>query len=222
MNALLIVDLQNDFMPGGPLGVNEGDNIIPIINDLCKMPFDVIVATKDWHPSKHISFAENHGKKPGKHITIDGIDQILWPRHCVQETIGAELVSSLNKNNIHYIVHKGTDPKIDSYSTFFDNLHLKKTGLHDFLKQRGINKIYIVGLATDYCVKYSVLDALRLGYKPYIIVDACRGVNIKPDDSENALKMMKTAGAILTTYSEVKSELSKGNGKTKQLTNRPK
>ncbi len=209
MKALLLVDIQNDFLPGGALAVQDGDKIIPLINQLVHYPFDIIVATKDWHPSIHCSFANNHNKEPGEHVQLSGIDQILWPAHCIQGSKGSEFASGWDTTSIDKVIYKGTDPMIDSYSTFFDNEHLKSTGLEDYLKDKGGNEIYVAGLATDYCVKYSVLDALQLGFTPYVIVDACRGVNLKENDSREALELMQRGGAILITFADLYDQLNK-------------
>lgn len=179
-HALILTDIQNDFLPGGALAVTGGDDILPVVNALMDYPFDLVVATKDWHPEGHGSFAPTHGKKPGDHILLDGLDQILWPIHCVQNTEGAELSPKLKKNCISHTAYKGTNKNIDSYSVFFDNEHRYSTGLHDYLQKQGITHLSFVGLATDYCVKYSVLDALSLGYHVQVIVDGCRGVNLSP------------------------------------------
>lgn len=195
MKALLVVDLQNDFLPGGALAVKEGDVIIPVIDKLLHLPFDLKIASKDWHPKDHGSFAPMHNKEPGEHILLDGIDQILWPVHCVQGTRGAEFGPNWDDRQIQKIIYKGTDKNIDSYSTFYDNEHLKATGLHEYLKEHRICDIYVSGLATDYCVKYSVLDALKLGLNVFVIEDACRGVNLNPEDSQKALEEMRSAGA---------------------------
>ena len=193
MKALIIVDLQNDFCPGGALAVNDGDKIIPIINKLLPK-FDLIVATQDWHPKNHKSFASNHGKKIGEVIDLNGLNQILWPDHCVQGSKGAEFVFTLDAKRIDRIFQKGTDPEIDSYSGFFDNGHKKRTGLDDYLRKKGVDEVYIVGLATDYCVKFTALDAVELGFKTYLIQDACRGVNLNNHDSDEAIQGMKTKG----------------------------
>lgn len=203
MTALLVVDIQNDFLPGGALSVPEGDQVIPVINRLMNLDFDLIVASKDWHPKDHGSFASSHDKEVGTHILLDGIDQILWPDHCVEDTFGAEFSHDLNKDVIEHVTHKGMDKMIDSYSAFFDNEHKKSTGLDGILKGEGIEKLYICGLATDYCVKYTVLDALKLGYETYVVRDACRGVNLSPDDSENALKEISKAGAVVVNSEDV-------------------
>jgi nicotinamidase/pyrazinamidase len=208
VRALLIVDIQNDFLPGGALAVKEGDAILPIINEIIHYPFDLIVATKDWHPPDHGSFANNHeGKQPGDHINLGGLDQILWPSHCVQGTWGSEFAPGWDSTLVDKIIYKGTDPLIDSYSTFYDNGHRKSTGLEYYLREKGIKDIFIAGIATDYCVKYSTLDALQLGFHPYVIVDACRGVNLDPRDSEKALAVMRKGGAVLLSFKDLKDFL---------------
>lgn len=214
MRALLIVDLQNDFVPGGALAVKDGNTIVPLINEMVHYPFDLIVATKDWHPADHGSFANNHeGKKPGDRINLGGLDQILWPSHCVQGGWGAEFAPGWDTTVIDKVIYKGTDALIDSYSTFYDNGHRKSTGLEDYLRDKGIKDIFIVGLATDYCVKYTALDALELGFRPYVIVDACRGVNLHPDDSEKALAILREGGAVLLSFKDLKDLLeAEGRG----------
>ncbi len=203
MNALILVDLQNDFLPGGALPVPHGDEVIPVANELQRR-FDLVVATKDWHPPDHGSFASNHpGKKPGDRIMLDGIEQILWPVHCVQNTHRAEFAPSFDTSRIAHVFHKGTERNIDSYSTFFDNAHRRHTGLADYLKKRGIKDIYLMGLALDYCVKYSALDARHLGLNTHIIVDGCRGIELESGDIGRALDEMKHAGAILLKSSEL-------------------
>lgn len=197
MKALLIVDLQNDFMPGGALAVPKGNLIIPTINKLMKLPFDVKAASQDWHPANHASFAASHGRRAGDHIKLGSIDQILWPVHCVQNTYGAELVASFDRANLDCIIHKGTDQNIDSYSAFFDNQHLHSTGLEKILRDAAITEVYIVGLATDYCVKNTALDSAKLGFHTYVISDACRGVNLKPSDSDDAFEEMRQGGVVI-------------------------
>lgn len=204
MKALVIVDMQNDFLPGGALGVKKGEEVVPTVNSLTHGPFDLIVATKDWHPADHTSFAENHaGKEPGEHVTVEGIDQILWPAHCVQESFGAEFSSDLEASGIDKIFYKGIDPNIDSYSAFFDNKHLRATGLGEYLKEQGVETVYLAGLTTDYCVKYSALDALALGFETYVIEDGCRAVNLEPEDGEKAIREMKEKGVKVVHSSEV-------------------
>jgi nicotinamidase/pyrazinamidase len=203
MNALVIVDLQNDFLPGGALPVPSGDEVIPLANRL-QNQFELVVATQDWHPPNHGSFAANHpGKKPGDRIMLDGIEQILWPVHCVQDTHGAEFASSFDMKRIASVFKKGTDPRIDSYSAFFDNAHRRATGLGDYLKDRSIKDVYLLGLALDYCVKYSALDARQLGFKTHVIVDACRGIALERDDLDRALDEVKKAGATLVQSREL-------------------
>lgn len=208
MKALLLIDIQNDFLPGGTLAVKEGNDILPIINEIVHYPFNLIVATKDWHPSDHGSFANNHeGKNPGDHMNLGGLDQILWPAHCVQGTWGSEFASGWDTTEIDKIIYKGTDPLIDSYSAFYDNGHRKATGLEPYLREKGIKEIFFAGLATDYCVKYSVLDALELGFRAYVISDACRGVNLHPNDSSRAFAQMQAGNAVLLSVKDLKGLL---------------
>lgn len=207
MRALLIVDVQVDFLPGGALGGADRDQIIPLINELMKLPFDYIVATKDWHPVGHISFASTHGKEVGERISLEGVDQVLWPDHCIQGSPGSEFSPLLNTHKIMDIVYKGTEVDIDSYSAFFDNLFLRKTHLDDLLKRHKVEDLTIAGLVTDYCVKYSTLDALELGYRVHVIPEACRAINLSPDDEEKAIEEMKRAGAKILTLSEVSTNL---------------
>jgi nicotinamidase/pyrazinamidase len=211
MNALIIVDLQNDFLPGGALPVPRGDEVIPLANDLQRY-FDLVVATQDWHPPNHGSFAANHkGKKPGDRIILDGIEQILWPVHCVQNTHGAEFAPAFDTSRIAHIFHKGVDPLIDSYSTFFDNAHRRHTGLAHYLEERSIKDIYLIGLALDYCVKYSALDARQLGLNTHVILDGCRGINLEPGDIDRALDEMKRVGAVLLKSNELSPECFRGD-----------
>lgn len=189
MKALVIVDVQNDFCPGGSMGVKDGDKIIPVINDLQKH-FDIIVATQDWHPKDHVSFAVNQNKKPGEIITINGTKQILWPVHCVQKTKGAEFHPKLDTSRLNEIFKKGVDKNIDSYSGFFDNDHKQSTGLGEYLKKIGVTDVFILGLATDYCIKYTALDAANLGFNTSVIMDGCRGVNLKKGDVDLAIQEM--------------------------------
>lgn len=195
MKALIIVDVQNDFVPGGALAVKEGDQIVPIINHL-QSKFDFIVATQDWHPEDHGSFASNHeGKQVGEFIDLNGVNQILWPVHCVQGTFGAEFHKDLRRDNWKAVFRKGTNPLVDSYSGFFDNNRQGDTGMGNYLKENGVKEIYVCGLATDYCVKFTVLDGISEGFKTFLIADAARGVNIDIDDSEIAIQHIKSSGA---------------------------
>ncbi|KXX70134.1 bifunctional nicotinamidase/pyrazinamidase [Flammeovirga sp. SJP92] len=203
MRALLIVDVQNDFVAGGALEVPEGNQIIPTINKISSK-FDLVVATKDWHPQEHLSFADNHeGKELGQIIDLNGLPQILWPIHCVQHSEGSEFVSSLDTTNIDAVYKKGTDISIDSYSAFFDNGKRKDTGLNDYLKNKGVTEVYITGLATDYCVKFTALDAISCGFKTFLIEDATKGVNLKPNDVQNAITDMKVSGIRVIHSEEV-------------------
>jgi nicotinamidase/pyrazinamidase len=195
MKTLLLIDIQNDFLPGGALAVPEGDQIIPIVNEL--MPqFDLIVATQDWHPADHASFAVNHaGLAVFDQIELDGLPQTLWPVHCVQDTGGALLAAALNQGLIARVFPKGMNARIDSYSGFYDNGHRAATGMGDWLREQGVRELTIAGLATDYCVKFTVLDALSEGFGVKVLAKACRGVNLSPGDVDRALADMAAAGA---------------------------
>jgi len=209
MKALLLVDIQNDFLLEGALAIKNGETILAAINQIIHYPFDLILATKDWHPAEHGSFASNHeGKKVGDHVNLGGLDQILWPAHCVQGSWGSEFSPGWETTSVDKVIYKGTDPIIDSYSAFYDNGHRKSTGLENYLRDKGIKEIFIAGLATDYCVKYSTLDALQLGFRTYVIVDLCKGVNILPEDSEKALEEMRKAGANLLIFNDLKNLLT--------------
>jgi len=192
--ALLLVDLQNDFCPGGALAVEEGDQVIAIANRL--MPyFHTVIATQDWHPSHHKSFASQHSPhRAGDIILLHQKPQILWPDHCVQHSYGAQFHPDLNQKNIHKIIQKGADPNVDSYSAFYDNHHLKNTGLTEWLRKKSILALYVMGLATDYCVQYTCLDAIQDHFRVHLVVDGCRGVNLKPKDTDHALSEMKNKG----------------------------
>jgi len=205
--ALILVDIQKDFLPGGAFAIPNGDVILPVINQLASLPFDNILASKDWHPQNHVSFAINHNKSVGEKIIHEYVEQILWPVHCVQESPGAEFAEGSFTTKILKSFLKGTDTNIDSYSTFFDNQHKKSTGLSEYLKKRGINELYIAGLATDYCVKYSVLDAINLGFDVFVVKDACHGIDLHSKDSEKALAQMVDSGAILMSLQDVSKRL---------------
>lgn len=203
MRALIIVDVQNDFIPGGALAVKDGDQIIPVINRI-QQKFDFIVATQDWHPPHHGSFAANHpGKNIGDFIDLNNVQQILWPVHCVQDSFGAAFHSNLKREKWKAVFQKGTDPMVDSYSGFFDNNKQGDTGLSSYLKENGITDIFICGLAADYCVKFTVLDGLSEGFKTHLITDATKAVNLRPDDFEKSLQEMSTAGAILVSSGDI-------------------
>jgi len=202
LRALVLVDLQNDFCPGGALAVPEGDVVVPIANALQRR-FDLIVATQDWHPPDHLSFAVNHGKSPGELIELNGQPQVLRPVHCVQETEGAAFVSGLDISGVAHIVQKGMVREVDSYSGFFDNDHRTATGLGDYLTASGVTEVYVCGLATDYCVKFTALDARRLGFETFLIEDASRGVELNAGDVQRAIVEMKAAGVEVVQSREL-------------------
>jgi nicotinamidase/pyrazinamidase len=194
VRALVLVDIQNDFLPGGALAVPRGDEVIPVANRV-QPAFDLVVATQDWHPAGHGSFASTRpGRKPGEVDELAGLPQVLWPDHCVQGSRGAEFAPGLQMNRVEAIFRKGTDPSIDSYSGFFDNGHRKSTGLGDYLTGRGATDVYVLGLATDYCVKFTALDARKLGFRTFLVQDGSRGVELRPGDVERAVEEMRTAG----------------------------
>ncbi len=197
MQALALVDLQNDFVPGGALAVPHGDEVVAVANRL--MPcFDVVVATQDWHGPRHGSFASAHfGRSLGDQIELHGLPQVLWPDHCVRGTPGAELVAGLHSARIQRVFRKGVDDAVDSYSGFFDNARRRSTGLGEFLRERGVTDICIMGFATDYCVKATALDAVALGFRTTLIVDGCRGVDLAPGDAQRAVAAMQTAGVSI-------------------------
>jgi len=201
--ALLLVDLQNDFCKGGNLAVPDGDAVMTIANQL-QSHFDLIVATKDWHPQDHMSFASNNPDgKVGELRMFGNLSQVLWPDHCVQESRGSQFHPELEIQAINKIIYKGTDKTIDSYSAFFDNAHLRATGLIDYLESAEVTDIYIMGLATDYCVKFSCLDAVLLGLNVYVIVDACRGVELNEGDIQSALDELNSVGVNLIHSSHI-------------------
>ncbi len=203
MRALVLVDIQNDFMPFGALPTAEGDAVVPVANALASA-FDLVVATQDWHPPDHGSFARNHpGKEPGDVVELGGVEQVLWPPHCVQDTPGAAFHSALDVAPIVHVVRKGTDPGIDSYSGFFDNDHRTATGLEDYLRDQGVDEIVIAGLATDYCVKFTALDGAGLGFRVTVVADGCRGVELAEGDTERAFEEMRDAGCTVVESTEL-------------------
>jgi nicotinamidase/pyrazinamidase len=209
MNALILVDLQHDFMPGGALAVADAVAVVPLANRLMSL-FGLVVATQDWHPADHRSFASQHaGRHVGELIQLEGLDQVLWPDHCVQHTPGAEFHAELNRRAIDRVFHKGTDPSIDSYSGFFDNGHRQATGLGDYLRERGVSAVWIMGLATDYCVKFTALDARALGFTTHLIVDGCRGVELQAGDIDRALEELRAAGVRMTHGPEISEQLAR-------------
>ena len=203
MKALILIDIQNDFLPGGALAVREGDKVISVANRL-QAYFDRVIATQDWHPETHESFAANHvGRQIGEVINLHGLPQVLWPVHCVKGSSGAELAPSLKTDHIHAVFRKGIDPDIDSYSGFFDNGRRRETGLGEYLKEQGISQVYLMGLATDYCVRYSALDAISLGFETWLITDGCRGVELHPGDIAHAIREMEAAGVRMISSEEI-------------------
>lgn len=205
-SALLLIDIQNDFCSNGALAVPEADSIIPVVNKL-QTRFDLVVATQDWHPAHHASFASTHHKQVGEtiHLTVGNktIDQFLWPDHCTQNTHGSEFHPELNQRFIKRVFQKGIDPMLDSYSAFFDNAHLRQTGLHNYLQQSDVKTVYLAGLATDYCVKFTAIDAADLGYNVYVINDACKGVGVNEGDIEKACTDMQAHGVKLISSSDI-------------------
>ncbi len=199
-SALIIVDLQKDFLPGGALAVKGGDEIVRPINLLMKN-FNLILATKDWHPENHVSFADSHGLPVGEVIDVYGFPQSLWPKHCLQNTQGAEFPDLLLSRYIDKIFYKGTKIDVDSYSAFFDNAKMGVTGLYRFLEHQKIAKLFFCGLASEFCVKHSVLDALELNFEVYLILDCCRGIN--PEDEKTALQQMQRDGAQIISSKEI-------------------
>lgn len=199
MRALIVVDIQPDFLPGGPLAVEGGNEIIPLVNDLMKR-FDLVVATQDWHPPRHGSFASTHpGKVPFETIDLFGLQQVLWPDHCVQGTKGAAFNKALNMAPIEAIFRKGTDPQIDSYSGFYDNGHRKATGLSGCLRERNIKEVFVCGLAGDYCVYYTALDALKEGFTTTLIVDATRPIDVAGFEEAKA-NLVQSGGHIAAAH----------------------
>lgn len=197
VKALVVVDVQNDFVPGGALAVPKGDEVVTFINKL-QNDFDLIVATKDWHPRNHVSFASRHpGCNVGDRVELESGSQRLWPDHCVQGTAGAEFVQGLDVAKFAKVFQKGTDPEVDSYSALFDNDRRRATGLGDWLKVNKVEEVHIVGLATDYTVKYTALDCAKAGFKTYVHKDGCRAVNVAAGDDERSLREMQTAGVTV-------------------------
>ncbi len=198
MNALLIVDLQNDFCENGALEVPEANIIVPVVNRLIHS-FENILQTQDWHPAGHHSFATSHeSKDPYDTVEMDYGTQVLWPDHCVQGSHGAKFHPGLNTQKTQVVIRKGFRKDIDSYSAFYENDHETKTGLTGYLKDRGITDLYAVGLATDFCVKWSVLDGIREGFNLHIVKDAVKGIDLE-GSLEAAWEEMKDAGVNITT-----------------------
>jgi nicotinamidase/pyrazinamidase len=194
MIALLLIDVQNDFLPGGALAVPNGDEVVAVANRLMQQ-YELVVATQDWHPADHLSFASQHpGRQIGETILLDGAPQILWPVHCVEHTWGAEFAPQLDRSRIEHIAPKGTDRRIDSYSGFFDNSRRQMTGLEPLLRSRGVDEVHLLGLATDYCVQATALDGVELGFRTVLLTEGTRGVELQPGDCQRAVERMREAG----------------------------
>lgn len=204
MKTLIIIDVQNDFMPGGPLEVPQGDIIVPVINKIQRY-FDLVVATQDWHPKDHKSFASNHyDAKPFDNIILQERVQTLWPDHCIQGSEGAELKKDLESDLIAAIFRKGMDPEVDSYSAFYDNNHQLSTGLAGYLKDKGVTEIHFCGLAADICVYYSILDSILEGFSAKIIEDASRP--LYPDKFDDVKCELAKLGVHIITSGELISD----------------
>lgn len=206
MKTLLVIDVQRDFCPGGTLAVSRGDEIVPVINRIAGL-FPLIAATQDWHPAGHVSFASAHGKNPGEVIELPeaagGGQQVLWADHCVQGTGGGEFHPDLDTRRFSLILRKGANPGIDSYSAFLENDKKTSTGLAGWLKEKKAGALYFCGLATDYCVYYSVMDALARGFEAWLILDAVRGVDFPANNVEKALAAMEQAGVKFVNSGEL-------------------
>lgn len=198
MKTLIIVDAQNDFMPGGALEVHEGDRIVPVINKIISK-FELVVATQDWHPAGHKSFAVNHpNRKEFEVIDLNGVEQKLWPPHCIQGTPGADFHPKLQLNPVEAIFRSAMDVEVDSYSGFYDNAHLKSTGLAGFLREKGADDLYFCGLAADICVYYTIKDALKEGFKATLIEDATAPL-IQEDYEKTRKDILARGGEIITS-----------------------
>jgi nicotinamidase/pyrazinamidase len=199
--ALILVDIQNDFCPGGALAVTGGDEVVAPANALAEefaARGDLVVATQDAHPKGHGSFASQHpGAQTGDIVTLAGLDQIAWPDHCVDGTSGADFHPALRRDLIRRVFKKGTDARIDSYSGFFDNDHKSATGLAAYLREKSVEEVWVCGLATDYCVKATALDALDEGFATTVYAPACRAVDMTSGDGDAALDDLKAAGCTV-------------------------
>lgn len=201
MKTLVIIDVQNDFIPGGSLAIDNGDRIIPVINQL-QEKFDLIIATQDWHPKDHMSFASNHSdKRPFEKAVVQGMEETLWPDHCVQGTQGAEFHPELYTNRIAAIFRKGMDPQVDSYSGFYDNHHKISTGLSGYLREKGVTKLHFCGLAADICVYFTIKDAISEGFSAILIDDASQPLN--SDDYESIKKRLAAKGVKIKNSQEI-------------------
>jgi nicotinamidase/pyrazinamidase len=203
IRALLVIDVQNDFCPGGSLAVEKGDEVVPVINGLLPR-FPLVVATQDWHPPDHVSFASSHpGHKPLDVVQAAGVEQVLWPDHCVRGTRGADLHPRLDAGRIGLVLRKGTRTALDSYSAFFENDRRTDTGLRHYLKGMRVRELVVCGLATDYCVLASALDARRLGFRVSVVSDACRGVDLPSGSVARALQELEKAGVRIVISGEL-------------------
>jgi nicotinamidase/pyrazinamidase len=207
-SALLIIDAQNDFCPGGALAVENGERVVEPLNRLAALfraRSGTVAATQDWHPEGHASFASSHGKKPGDTVDLPGVKgQVLWPNRCVQGSAGADFHQGLDLKPGNLIIRKGFRPGLDSYSAFFENDRKTATGLDGYLKARAVDTLVLGGLATDYCVLYSALDAASLGYKTVVTVDAVQGVGFPPGSIERAFELLDRAGVSIAESKEIK------------------
>ncbi len=202
-DALLVIDVQNDFCPGGALAVADGDAVVPVANALIRR-FEHVVLTQDWHPPGHRSFASSHpGRAPFETIEFDYGPQTLWPEHCVQGSAGAAFRSDLEATRAELVIRKGFRPGIDSYSAFYENDRTTPTGLAGYLRERGFSRLFLCGLATDYCVAYSALDARRLHFETVVLLDGCRAIDLG-GSFEQALAAMREAGVVLTQSGQLR------------------
>lgn len=202
MQALLIIDLQNDFLPSGALPVPNGQLIIPVINQLQKQ-FSLVIASQEQHPFGHISFASTHGKKIGESIFLEEDRVQLWPDHCLQNSWGAEFPTELDSSKIQKIFFKGTDPKFDSYSAFFDAKNRRETGLFSYLQEKKVKQLFLVGLTLEYCVMATAIDSVRLGFETFVVLEGCRAIN--EIDGKNALATMQKEQVKILSVKELLS-----------------
>jgi nicotinamidase/pyrazinamidase len=203
LSALLVVDVQNDFCPGGALAVPDGDAVVEPINRLIPA-FRHVVLSQDWHPADHVSFASNWpGRKLYDTVEADGVPQVLWPDHCVQGSLGADFKAALRADRATLVLRKGTRPRLDSYSVLFENDRTTKTGLDGWLRSLGVEEVWICGLASDYCVFYSAMDARRLGFKVVVVEDAVRGVDFPALSVDRAFQAMRRAGVRFVDSTQV-------------------
>jgi nicotinamidase/pyrazinamidase len=201
-DVLIVVDVQNDFCPGGRLAVQKGDEVVPVVNALAKR-FDNVVLTQDWHPAGHLSFATSHpGKKPFDSVTLAYGEQVMWPDHCIQGSDGAGFHKDLAVPHAQLVIRKGWHKNVDSYSAFLEADRKTPTGLEGYLQERGIKRVFVCGLATDFCVAWTALDARKLGFGAAVIEDACRAID-SPGSLEAAWKKMDKAGVTRIRSSDI-------------------